>query len=248
MHTSLLGVLIHAAAFAMALLEFLLRCFRRRSPASDQKRPLCTEEDSAQDDDSQLITEQPVHPVVEASPRLSVQHDSPSEHCDVEAYSSFGFTEGATLAQVLASSSTQQICSLYKVSTLLDSFIHTMPLKCQTLRIPMQVGGESATALPPTPVLKANPLASNPEQADNTSPPLEMRTRNIIARTPVAGPSPASGSPASAPTSAGVTPLSLSTPQSNLHQVSLQQSLLELVLELFSSLLQQSNFMFGAKA
>ena len=110
MHSRLLDLLIHAAAFAMALLEFLLRCFRRRSPASDQKRPLCSEEDSAQDDstaDSQLITEQPVHPVVEAAPRLSAHHDNPSEHFDVEAYSSFGFTEGATLAQVVTPSNTQ---------------------------------------------------------------------------------------------------------------------------------------------
>ena len=115
MHRDLLDHLLHAAAFAMALLEFLLRCFRRRSPASDQKRPLCTEEDSAPDDsaaDTQLITEQPVHPVVQAPPRLSAQYDSPSEHFDMEAYSSFGFTEGATLAQVPASLYTQQICSL----------------------------------------------------------------------------------------------------------------------------------------
>ena len=95
-----------------------------------------------------------------------------------------------------------------------------MPLKCQTLRVPMQFGAESATALPPTPVLKANTLASNAEHAEDASPPLEMRTRNIIARTPVAGPSPASVTPASAPASAGGTPLSLSTPQSDLHQVS----------------------------
>ena len=106
MHRDLLDHLVHGAAFAMALLEFLLRCFRRRSPASDQKRPLCTEEDSAQDDsraDTQLITEQPVHPAVKAPPRLSAQHDSPSERLNMQAYSSFGFTEGATLAQVLAS-------------------------------------------------------------------------------------------------------------------------------------------------
>ena len=115
MHSSLLDLSIHAAAFAMALLEFLLRCFRRKSPASDQKRPLCTEEDSTQDDstdDAQLITEQPVHAIIQTRPRLSAHHDSSSEHLDVEGYSSFGFNEGATLAQVLPSLSTQQICSL----------------------------------------------------------------------------------------------------------------------------------------
>ena len=84
----------------------------------------------------------------------------------------------------------------------------------------MQVGEESSTAFPSTPVLKTNTLASNPEQTEDTSPPLEMRTRNIIARTPVAGPSPASATPASAPVSAGATPLSKNTPQSDLHQVS----------------------------
>ena len=110
MHSSLLDHLLHAAAHAMAILEFLLRCFRRRSPASDQKRPLCTEEDSTQDastDDSQLIT---VHPVVEAPLRPSAHHDSFCEDLDAEVHS-FGFVEAATLDQVLASFSTQQICS-----------------------------------------------------------------------------------------------------------------------------------------
>lgn len=83
----------------------------------------------------------------------------------------------------------------------------------------MQVGDESSTTLPLTPVLKATTLASNAEQTEDTSPPLEMRTRNVIARTPVTGPSPASATPA--PASARATPLSERTPQSDLHQVSL---------------------------
>lgn len=89
----------------MALLEFLLRCFRRRSPDSDHKRPLCTQEDSAQDastDNTQVITAQPVRSfaAVQASPRLSGQHDSPSGYVSMEDDSKFGFTKGAIAAQV----------------------------------------------------------------------------------------------------------------------------------------------------
>lgn len=90
----------------MALLEFLLRCFRRRSPEPDHKRPLCTQEDSAQDastDNTQVITAQqpvPSFAAVQVSPRLSGQHDSPSGYFDTEDDSNFGFTEGTTAAQV----------------------------------------------------------------------------------------------------------------------------------------------------
>lgn len=115
MHSSLLELLFHGVAFVMAILEFLLRCFRRRAPTSEQKRPLCTEEDSAQDDSTdspQLIT--PGHKeagqqsvphdedAVQAFPRLSAQRGSSREDLGVEADSSFGFTEGpgATVAQV----------------------------------------------------------------------------------------------------------------------------------------------------
>lgn len=107
MHSSLLDQLLtYTVAVAMAILEFLLRCFRRRSPEPDHKRPLCTQEDSAQDastDDTQLITtQQPVRlsDTVQASPRFSGQHESPSGYFDTEGDSNFGFTEVATAAQV----------------------------------------------------------------------------------------------------------------------------------------------------
>lgn len=76
-----------------------------------------------------------------------------------------------------------------------------------------------AAAQPPTTVLRGTTVASSSEQAKDTSPPLELRTRNIIARTPLAGPSPASATPASATGSAGVLPFLHTTPQSTLHQV-----------------------------
>ena len=107
-----------------------------------------------------------------------------------------------------------------QVSPSLDCLTKAMPLNCQTFTPLMQVGEGRATALPPTPLLKAKVLASNAEQAEDALQPLEMRTRNIIARTPVAGPSPASVTPAAAFASAGATLTSLSTPQSKSHQVS----------------------------
>ena len=59
MQNSWFDELIQVLALVMAILEFLLKCFRRRSPVPEQSRPLCTEEDSAQGDSSpqaQLIT------------------------------------------------------------------------------------------------------------------------------------------------------------------------------------------------
>ncbi|KAL0036844.1 hypothetical protein WJX77_001575 [Trebouxia sp. C0004] len=71
---------------------------------------------------------------------------------------------------------------------------------------------------PPTPGLQpgnASLLPDGTGHPEDSSSPLEMRTRNIIARTPLNGPSPASTSPVSTSYSAG-TPLSNSTPVSNL--------------------------------
>ena len=38
--------LIHALACIMAFIDYLLNCFRRRKPISEQSRPLCTQEEA----------------------------------------------------------------------------------------------------------------------------------------------------------------------------------------------------------
>ena len=108
----------------------------------------------------------------------------------------------------------QPIDRLFKVET----FAYTAS-NARHYGWPMQVAGAAAAAQPPTPVLKAGTFKSSVQQAEDTSPPMELRTRNIIARTPVAGPSPASATPTSAPASAGASPILHSTPQSTSHQV-----------------------------
>ncbi|KAL0021269.1 hypothetical protein WJX79_003435 [Trebouxia sp. C0005] len=73
---------------------------------------------------------------------------------------------------------------------------------------------------PPTPGLQPGGVSLLPDgtgHPEDSSSPLELRTRNIIARTPLNGPSPASTSPVSTSHSAE-TPLSHSTPVSNLQQ------------------------------
>lgn len=103
MHDTWLDLLIQGLAFAMAILEFLLRCFRRRSPASEQRRRLCTDEDSVQDgttNESQLITsvnsEKPEQEQIKSSADAAAslafhasQPASPPE--DVSIDSTFGF-------------------------------------------------------------------------------------------------------------------------------------------------------------
>ena len=106
-------LLIHVLAFVMAILEFLLRCFRRRSPRSEQTQPLCTEEDSVQPEvtgDLQPVTQthsedecpKPVTPSAKSvstfEPPLA-QHDSPPQQLSLEHDSGFVFP-GAFPAQV----------------------------------------------------------------------------------------------------------------------------------------------------
>ena len=111
MQSSLTDLLTHGVASVMAILEYLLRCFRRRSPASDQKRPLCTDNDSAQDESTDGLPsehtgdfcQQPVLPLagaIQAFPCLSAQHDSTSDHLGMEDDSSSDRTDSITLAQV----------------------------------------------------------------------------------------------------------------------------------------------------
>lgn len=108
-------LLISVLAFAMAILEFLLKCFRRRSPRSEQTRPLCTEEDSVQPEvtgDLQPVT--PIHtedecpkPVTPSAKLISTfeaplaQHDSPPQQLRIKHDSGFVFP-GAFPAQVCA--------------------------------------------------------------------------------------------------------------------------------------------------
>lgn len=224
MQSSLTDLLTHGVASVMAILEYLLRCFRRRSPASDQNRPLCTEDDSAQDESTDGLphehaSQQSVLPVggaVQAFPCLSAQHDSTSEHLGMADDSSCGRTDSATLAQV---------CTVHQTNAdqqpVLWCFQTAFTAVRSCARHPGWYLQIAAAAQPPTPVLKGTIFASASEQAlvQDTSPPLELRTRNIIARTPLAGPSPASATPASANGSAGALPFSHTTPQSTLHQV-----------------------------
>ncbi len=107
--------LIHVLALMMAILEFLLRCFRRRSPRSEQTRPLCTEEDSVQPevtDDLQPVTQthtkdecpKPVTPSANSirtfDPPLA-QHDTPPQQLSLDHNSGFVFPD-AFPAQVCA--------------------------------------------------------------------------------------------------------------------------------------------------
>ena len=106
---------IHVLAFVMAILEFLLRCFRRGSPRSEQTRPLCTEEDSVQPEvtgDVQPVTQihtedecpKPVTPSAKSirtfGPPLA-QHDSPPQQLSMDHDSGFVFPS-AFPAQVCA--------------------------------------------------------------------------------------------------------------------------------------------------
>ena len=108
-------LLIHVLAFVMAILEFLLRCFRRRSPRSEQSRPLCTEEDSIQsevDGDLQPVTQTHTEdeaptPVTPSAKSISTfdpplaQHDSLPQQLSMDHDSGFVFP-GAFPAQVCA--------------------------------------------------------------------------------------------------------------------------------------------------
>ncbi len=108
-------LLIHVLAFVMAILEFLLRCFRRRSPRSEQSRPLCTEEDSVQPEvtgDLQPVTQTHTEdeaptPVTPSAKSISTfdtplaQHDSPPQQLNMDHDSGFVFP-GAFPAQVCA--------------------------------------------------------------------------------------------------------------------------------------------------
>ncbi len=110
-------LLIHVLAFVMAILEFLLRCFRRRSPRSEQTRPLCTEEDSVQPEvtgDPQPVTQthtedecpKPVTPSAKSvntfEPPLA-QHNSPPQQLSLNHDSGFVFHD-AFPAQVCTKS------------------------------------------------------------------------------------------------------------------------------------------------
>lgn len=111
---------IHLLAFAMAVLEFLLNCFRRRKPSSEQSRPLCTEEDSTQSENPSDL--QPITPAYTedlghkaftpsaasirtfASP--PAQHEPPPQQLGLDQGSNFGFNEslpGGFTAQVCIS-------------------------------------------------------------------------------------------------------------------------------------------------
>ena len=105
MQYTLLDLLIHGMAFGMAILDFLLRCFRRKTPISEQRRPLCTEEDCTGGDSTtkqQLITpvqteeldEQPASAAADAvrsDDAVLDQQESPLQQPSTEADSSFGF-------------------------------------------------------------------------------------------------------------------------------------------------------------
>lgn len=117
MQCTLLDLSIHGVAFGMAILEFLLRCFKRRSPVSEQRRPLCTEEDSTGGDhttEEQLNTpvqteeldQQPASSAADAVTSYDIvldEQDSPSQQPSAETDSSFGFLKsvsGESLALV----------------------------------------------------------------------------------------------------------------------------------------------------
>lgn len=107
------NTLIHVLAFAMAVLEFLLRCFRWRTDRSEQSRPLCTQEESSQPEINsdlqpvstaytQALPHQPVTPPAKSIAVFApppAQHDSLPQQLSLGPDSSFGFP-GTLQAQV----------------------------------------------------------------------------------------------------------------------------------------------------
>ncbi len=144
--------LIHFLAFVMAILEFLLNCFRRRRPSSEQSRPLCTEEDSAQPEitsdlpsvvhtqteDTHQTPATPTKDPVRTFAGPSAQHDSPPQQLKLGQDSSFGF------AEMIPGGFTPQVSNLIAYERKQPGQVSQILLSCTVESVFLQSGHRSS--------------------------------------------------------------------------------------------------------